>query len=132
MPTGQETIEITPHVSPRTATRTNKDLYTRILPNIRIPKPIQILPPTDKIIIGSPTQIRDKTCTNLIHERCIQLDSTGIQPITEDIFFRRETKEIFRQYKMNKCREPSARETLTHAIIRGKQDNQMSINLEIH
>jgi hypothetical protein len=112
---GQEVIEITPHVSHRSATPTNKDLR------------IQILPPTDKIIIGSPTQIRDKICTNLIHEQCILLDLVGIQMMTEDIFSLRE--EIFRQCRMNKCREPSAQEILTHVIIRGNQDNQMSINL---
>jgi hypothetical protein len=125
MPMGQEVIEVTPRVSHRSAIPTNKDLR------------IQILHPTEKIIIGSPTQIRN-TCTNLIQGRCIHLGSTGIRAITEDIFSRREmkeifreTKEIFRQYKMNKCRKPSAQETLTHAIIRGKQDNQMSTNWEL-
>jgi hypothetical protein len=116
MPMGQEAIEITPHASHSSTIPTNKDLHT------------QILPSTGKIIIGSPTQIRDKTCTNIIHGQCIRLDLTGIRAMTEDIFFRRETKETFRQYKMNKCREPSAQETLTHVIIRGNQDNQISIN----
>ena len=84
MPMGQEVIEITPHVSHSSATPTNKDLHT------------QILPSTGKIIIGSPTQIRDKTCTNIIHGQCIQLDLTGIRAMTEDIFSRLGTKEIFR------------------------------------
>jgi hypothetical protein len=132
---GQEVIEITPHVSHRSATHTNKDLNTQILINTQLPNPIQILPSTDKIIIGSPTQIRDKTRTNLIQGQCIRLDLIGIRAMTEDISCRREmkeifreTKETFRQYKMNKCREPSAQETLTHVIIRGNQDNQISIN----
>jgi hypothetical protein len=83
---------------------------------------MQIFPQTGKIIIGSPTQLRGKTCASLIHGQSILLDLTGIRVKTEDIFTRRE---IFRRCKMNKCHEPSAQEIPTRVIILGNQDNQM-------